>query len=54
MMRGEKPTKATQKADWAWAYPYYVLKTNKNIKSVEIDPSQLMADINRENKVARQ
>lgn len=54
MMRGEKPTKATQKADWAWAYPYYALKTNKNIKSVEIDPSQLMADINRGNNVARQ
>ncbi|MBC8756944.1 M1 family metallopeptidase [Kordia sp. YSTF-M3] len=53
MMREEKPTKATQKADWAWAYPYYALKTSKTIKSVEIDPSQLMADINRENNVAR-
>ncbi|WP_046743427.1 M1 family metallopeptidase [Kordia zhangzhouensis] len=54
MMRGEKPTKATKKADWAWAYPYYELKTNKAVKSVEIDPSQLMADINRDNNVARQ
>jgi hypothetical protein len=53
MMREEKPTKATQKADWAWAYPYYALKTSKTIKSVEIDPSQLMADVNRENNVAR-
>lgn len=54
MMRGEKPTKATKKDDWAWAYPYYALKTSKTIKSVEIDPSQLMADVNRENNVARQ
>ena len=54
MMRGAKPTKATQKADWAWAYPYYALETTKAIKSVEIDPAQLMADINRGNNVARQ
>ncbi len=53
MMRGEKPTKATIKDDWPWAYPQYALKTSKNIKSVEIDPSQLMADINRDNNVAR-
>lgn len=54
MMRGEKPTTATQKADWAWAYPYYALETGKTVRSVEIDPSQLMADINRDNNVARQ
>jgi len=54
IMRGAKPTKATQKADWGWAYPYYALETSKDIKSVEIDPSQLMADINRANNVARQ
>ncbi|QHI37521.1 Aminopeptidase N [Kordia antarctica] len=54
MMRGEKPTKATKKADWAWAYPTYSLKASKTVKSVEIDPSQLMADINRGNNVARQ
>lgn len=53
MMRGEKPTKATLKADWPWAYPYYSLKTNKEVKSVEIDPSQLMADVDRDNNVAR-
>lgn len=49
MMRGEKPTSATVVRDWAWAYPTYTLKTNKSIASVEIDPSQMMADIDREN-----
>lgn len=51
IMRGEKPTSATQKDDWGWAYPYYALKVNKAVKSAEIDPSQLMADVNRENNV---
>ena len=54
MMRGEKPTNATTKADWPWAYPTYTLETDKSVKSVEIDPSELMADINRENNVAQQ
>lgn len=54
MMRGEKPSTATKKEDWAWAYPTYTLETSKTIKSVEIDPSELMADINRENNVAQQ
>ncbi|PTX60521.1 peptidase M1-like protein [Kordia periserrulae] len=54
MMRGEKPTTATIKPDWAWAYPTYTLQTSKTIKSVEIDPSELMADVNRENNVAQQ
>ncbi len=49
MMRGEKPTEATIVSDWAWAYPTYNLKTSKNIESIEIDPSQLMADVNRDN-----
>ena len=51
-MRGEKPTKAKIVGDWAWAYPTYELKTSKSIKSIEIDPSQLMADVNRSNNVA--
>ena len=54
MMRGEKPTSATVKPDWAWAYPTYTLQTGKTVKSVEIDPSELMADVNRENNVAQQ
>jgi hypothetical protein len=49
MMRGEKPTSATIINDWAWAYPTYTFETTKTVKSVEIDPQGLMADIEREN-----
>ena len=49
MMRGEKPTKRTVLKDWAWAYPTYTFSTLKEIKAVEIDASQLMADIDRTN-----
>lgn len=47
MMRGEKPTAATILKDWAWAYPTYTFKTSKPIKSVQIDPSGFMADVNK-------
>jgi hypothetical protein len=53
MMRGGKQTTATQKADWPWAYPTYTLETNKAIQSVEIDPSELMADVDRANNTAQ-
>ncbi|CAH8286637.1 peptidase M1-like protein [Mariniflexile fucanivorans] len=49
MMRGEKPTSATLVNDWAWAYPTYTFETKKTVKSVEIDPKNLMADINTDN-----
>ncbi len=49
MMRGEKPTKATTISDWTWAHPTYTFTVSKEVKSVEIDPSKLMADINQEN-----
>lgn len=49
MMRGEKPTTATVINDWAWAYPTYTFTTKKTVKSVEIDPKNLMADINKGN-----
>ena len=49
MMRGEKPTDATKLEDWTFAHPTYTFKTSKSIKSVEIDPSKLMADVNPEN-----
>lgn len=49
MMRGEKPTTATIKADWAWAYPTYTFEGSKAISSVQIDPKEMMADINKEN-----
>ena len=51
MMRGEKPTSATIINDWAWAMPTYSFDANKEVKSVEIDSSQMMADVNRENNV---
>ncbi len=49
MMRGEKPTDATILKDWTFAHPTYSFTTKKEVKSVEIDPSKLMADINLEN-----
>jgi len=49
IMRGEKSTNATQLKDWAWGAPTYVLKTDKPIASVTIDPKGFMADINRDN-----
>lgn len=49
MMRGEKPTTATVINDWAWAMPTYTFEAKKAVKSVEIDTSLMMADVNREN-----
>lgn len=49
LMRGEKPTTATVLKDWAWGNPTYNFTVKKEIKSVEIDASGLMADVNREN-----
>ena len=51
IMRGNKPTSATVIEDWGWAIPTYTFTTSKNIKSVVIDKSNLMADINDENNV---
>ena len=49
MMRGEKPTRATKLKDWTFAHPTYSFNVSKDVKSVEIDPSKLMADVNLEN-----
>jgi len=49
MMLGHKPTTSTISQDWPWVQPTYTLTTFKNVKSVEIDPSHLMADIDRSN-----
>ena len=51
MMYGHKPTKARVLEDWPWAYPTYTFETKKAIKSVEIDPKQGMADVNKANNV---
>ena len=49
MMRGEKPTNATIITDWTFAHPTYTFTAKKEVKSVEIDPSKLMADVNQAN-----
>ncbi len=56
MMWGEKPNPfenltRTVLDDWAWAYPTYSfdIENGKKVKSVMIDATQRMADINPEN-----
>ena len=59
MMRGEKGNpypqlKRTVAEDWPWAYPTYELILDMPISELaglNIDPSQLMADVNRENNI---
>lgn len=51
MMRGSKPTTATVLKDWGWAYPTYSFDVSKEVKSIVIDKSGLMADINLENNI---
>jgi len=49
MMRGEKPSKFLRLKDWSWVAKRYRFKTEKPIQYLEIDPSQKMADVKREN-----
>ena len=56
-MRWEKPNPFTLKRNvllgWDWAIPTYTIDINSNkgaIKSVVIDPSDLMADVKKEDK----
>jgi len=49
MMRGEKPTTAKILKDWAWAMPTYEFTASKDVKSIEIDPKNRMADIDKTN-----
>ena len=51
ILRGHKPTSATVLEDWGWAMPTYSFTANKAVKSVEIDKSKLMADVNAENNI---
>ena len=54
MMRWQKENNGKQLNDWAWGFPTYDFEINKakaSIEKIEIDSSQLMADINRENNV---
>ncbi len=55
IMRGEKPAEDGARKllpDWKWTHPYYqfvVPTTKANITSIEIDPSKMMADVDRGN-----
>ncbi len=53
MMRGVKPAegdiKRTDLEPWPWVLPSYTLELTKPIKSVEIDPSKRLADIDQKN-----
>lgn len=60
MMRGEKPNetslKRNQLEDWSWTNPEYTLTVSKSkseIKSITIDPSGLMADIDVSNNTLK-
>ncbi|MBS9774472.1 MAG: M1 family metallopeptidase [Tenacibaculum sp.] len=48
IMRGHKPTSAKVLKPWGWAYPTYAFEVDKPVKSVQIDKSGLMADVNLE------
>ncbi len=56
LMYGEKPaedsTKRIVDTEWKWVDPTYSFNITRpvaDIKSIEIDPSQRMADVNRVN-----
>ncbi len=59
MMRGEKANpypklKRTVLEDWPWTNPTYSFAINRSfsaIKAIQINPSQLMADVNAENNL---
>lgn len=59
MMRGEKENAypgidRTVLPDWPWAYPSYGFQVDRplsEIQAISIDPSQLMADVDRENNL---
>ncbi len=58
MMRGEKPvsSKTTVLEDWAWTHPSYsftIGRPQSDIKSVVIDKSNKMADVNKYNNIYR-
>src|SRR5690606_40217491 len=57
IMRGEKPKEDKNMErvvlkDWPWTHPEYIMAIPKRkvpITHIEIDPSQRMADVNRDN-----
>ncbi|TQD40701.1 M1 family metallopeptidase [Haloflavibacter putidus] len=54
MLYFTKPGAENIQKDWPWAMPTYTLSldtSKESISKIEIDPSQLMADVERENNV---
>ncbi|MEO1054797.1 MAG: M1 family metallopeptidase [Bacteroidota bacterium] len=56
IMRGHKPREEGMPnrvvmEDWPWPYPYYELRIEGKVKSVELDPSLRMADVDRSNNL---
>ena len=56
LMFGNKQLDANdfKEEEWRWTHPTYLLKIKRNIseiKTIEIDPSKLMADVDRSNNV---
>jgi len=54
MMYGSKPTKDKVLESWSWVNPSYTITTDKMVRKVQIDPKNLMADIDRENNELQQ
>lgn len=54
MMYWSKPDTGEEQEDWPWTNPTYQLSIDKpkaEIKKIEIDPSQRMADVDRSNNI---
>ena len=59
LMFGEKPNENSQQkrdvhAEWQWTHPTYIVEFKRrlmDLKTVEIDPSKRMADVDRKNNV---
>ena len=49
MMRGSKETDAEVLSDWSWVKPSYLIKEDKEIKSVKLFPNGGVADLVKEN-----
>ncbi len=61
MMYGEKPVEdpnipRTVHEEWRWTHPTYVFQTDRkllDLREVEIDPSQRLADVDKKNNVLK-
>ena len=53
LMYGHKPTDSKVLKSWSWVDPDYTITTEKKVIAVQLDPKNLMADINRENNALK-